>query len=195
MSDKIFELEQQIMNAWNVVDDIEMLYHYFGDNPKFEGLDAKAEDEMMNLLLGVKSMYALKFEKLFKTFEDVCGEHHRRGNRIKELEEHIRILSNERESFDDEEPILKQHNDYLMREWQQMQESFDFVEHEAQEREDKAQRRSTSTCEWNEDRMDIIGQNGNDGLHYATSYSIDDATPHEWDQAMRSYWKNHNANV
>lgn len=83
MSDKIFDLEQQIMNAWNVVDDIEMLYHYFGDNPKFEGLDAKAEDEMMNLMLGLRSLYALKFENLFKTFEEVCHEYHTRGRVLK----------------------------------------------------------------------------------------------------------------
>lgn len=31
MTDNIFDLEQQIMQAWNVVDDIDMLYTYFGD--------------------------------------------------------------------------------------------------------------------------------------------------------------------
>lgn len=142
MSDKIFDLEQQIMNAWNVVDDIDMLYTYFGDDPTFAGLSAQAEDEMMNLLLGVKSMYALKFEKLFETFEEVCREHHRRGNLITELEEKVRVLSNEREPFDD-------------------------------------------------DRMDIIGQNGNDGLHYesTTRFSIDDATSKEWDEMARQYYQ------
>lgn len=122
MSDNIFDLEQQIMQAWNVVDDIDMLYHYFGDDPKFAGMSAEAEDEMANLLLGVKSMYSLKFEKLFNTFEDVCREYHKRGR-----------------------------------------------------------------IEWPEDegRVDAIGQNGNDGLHY----SIDDATPEEWDALYKTYYK------
>jgi len=90
--DKIFELEQQIMQCWSVVDDIKVLYNHFGDNPKFEGLEPKAEDEMMNLLLGLESMYQLKFDNMFRTFEDVCREYHRRGkmsqlDREKELEE------------------------------------------------------------------------------------------------------------
>ena len=178
MSDKIFDLEQQIMNAWNVVDDIDMLYTYFGDDPMFAGLDAKAEDEMMNLLLGIKSMYALKFEKLFDTFEGVCQQYHQRGKRIEELEGQLRLATSERESFDNEDD----NEDYITREWMQMQQAFDFIEHEKQEREDKARRRSIDDATpnewdkaarnaWNEYRMDIIGQNGNDGLHYPSDFA------------------------
>ena len=83
----IFDLEQQIMECWGVVDDIDMLYYHFGDNPRFTGLDAKAEDEMMNLMLGLKSLYALKFQRMWDTYEKVCREHHKRGNRLKELGE------------------------------------------------------------------------------------------------------------
>lgn len=75
----IFDLEQQILQCWNVVDDIKLLYNHFGDNPKFEGLDPKAEDEMMNILLGLESVYQLKFDTMFRTFEDVAREFHRRG--------------------------------------------------------------------------------------------------------------------
>ena len=78
-SNSIFDLEQQIVECWNVVDDIDMLYHHFGDNPRFSGMDAKAEDEMMNLLLGVKSMYSLKFQRMWDTYEIVCREYHKRG--------------------------------------------------------------------------------------------------------------------
>ena len=88
----IFDLEQQILQCWNVVDDIKLLYNHFGDNPKFKGLDPKAEDEMMNLLLGLESVYQLKFDNMFRTFEDVAREFHRRGkmaqiDREKELAE------------------------------------------------------------------------------------------------------------
>lgn len=69
MSNTVFDLEQQIMQCWQVVDDIEMLYSYIGDDPKFADLSPKAEDEIMNLLLALTSLYSLKFEKLFKTFE------------------------------------------------------------------------------------------------------------------------------
>lgn len=79
MSKEIFDLEQQIMQCWNVVDDIKLLYNHFGDNPRFEGLDPTAEDEMMNLLLGLESIYQVKFDTLFRTFEKVTQEFHRRG--------------------------------------------------------------------------------------------------------------------
>lgn len=211
MSDKIFDLEQQIMQCWNVVDDIDMLYEYFGDNEFFKGMDPKHVDEIMNCMLGLKKLYQVKFEKTWHTFEDVTHRYHSNrkdletitkkykalDKRVIELQKQVRILSNERESFDG----VKEHeDDYLIREWQQMQESFDFVEHEAKEREDKAKRRSTT--EWDEERMDIIGRNGNDGLHYnfesmqalgepdTMKWTIDDATPHEWDEVRKKVWGN-----
>ena len=57
-----FDLEQGIMDCWQVVDDIDTIY---------QRLDALSKDEIMNLLLGIKSLYQLKFEKLFETYETV----------------------------------------------------------------------------------------------------------------------------
>lgn len=59
------ELEQDIMDAWHVVDDINTVYH------RSEGL---SEDQLMNVLLGIKELYQLKFEKLFDTFEKYVAE-------------------------------------------------------------------------------------------------------------------------
>ena len=56
-----FDLEQEIMNCWNVVEDLKMIYaaeHLYDD-----------EDAMMNALLGLGSLYELKFQKLWDTFE------------------------------------------------------------------------------------------------------------------------------
>jgi len=58
---KQFELEQAIMNAWHIVDDIDTIYQRI-DKP----ID---QDELMNLLLGLKTLYQLKFEQLFDVFE------------------------------------------------------------------------------------------------------------------------------
>jgi len=55
-----FELEQDILNAWHVVDDISAVY---------SRVDTLSQDEIMNLLLGLKSLYQIKFEKLFESFE------------------------------------------------------------------------------------------------------------------------------
>lgn len=58
-----FDLEQAILSCWNIVEDIETIYHtdrLYSDT-----------DEMMNALLGLKTIYHLKFEKLFEVFEEV----------------------------------------------------------------------------------------------------------------------------
>jgi hypothetical protein len=61
MSD-IFDFEQQIMDAWHVTEDIQVV---------LEGISEKnmSKDDIMNVLLGLKTLYTLKFEKLFDTFE------------------------------------------------------------------------------------------------------------------------------
>ena len=66
-----FDLEQQILQCWNVSDDIDLLYENV--------LDASHEltpDEIANYLLGMKQMCEMRFHKLFKTFEKLLKEHH-----------------------------------------------------------------------------------------------------------------------
>ena len=60
MSDR-FDLEQNIMQCWNVTDDIQ-LYLDMHDN-----MD---EDQRMNYLIGLKQMYHMKFERTFEHFEN-----------------------------------------------------------------------------------------------------------------------------
>ena len=76
MSESIVNLEQEIMKAWNVIDDIDLLYEYFGDDPFFKGMDAKHVDKIMNCMLGLKSIYDVRFDKLFRTFEQVSKEYY-----------------------------------------------------------------------------------------------------------------------
>ena len=59
MTDR-FDLEQNIMQCWNVCDDIQ-LYLDMQDN-----MD---EDQKLNYLIGLKQMYQLKFERTFNNFE------------------------------------------------------------------------------------------------------------------------------
>lgn len=60
MSDR-FDLEQGIMQCWNVCDDIQVL---------LDGWDKLDEDGKQNFLIGLKQMYQLKFERTFEYFED-----------------------------------------------------------------------------------------------------------------------------
>lgn len=80
MKDPIFDLEQEIMNCWGVVDDIDLLYKYFGDDEFFTDMKGEHADKIMNLMGGLKDMYQIKFDVMFRTFEKVCHEYHKRGN-------------------------------------------------------------------------------------------------------------------
>lgn len=58
-----FDLEQDIMNCWSVVEDIKELSRCMLDRRKM------TEDEIGNYLLGLETIYQVKFERLFETFE------------------------------------------------------------------------------------------------------------------------------
>jgi hypothetical protein len=57
-----FDLEQEIMDCWHMVDDIKAVSL---------NLDSLTEDQLANILLGIKDLYQLKFEHLFNTFSEV----------------------------------------------------------------------------------------------------------------------------
>lgn len=59
MSDR-FDLEQNIMQCWNVTDDIQLYLDMY---------DNMDEDQRMNYLIGLKQMYQMKFERLWNNFE------------------------------------------------------------------------------------------------------------------------------
>lgn len=59
-----FDLEQNIMQCWNVTDDIQLMLD------SWEKLD---EDAKQNFLIGLKQMYQMKFEKCWDTFEVCCS--------------------------------------------------------------------------------------------------------------------------
>lgn len=57
-----FDLEQKIMNCWQVCEDLELLAQRCRDP-----LTAR-------LLEGIKSLYQLKFEDCFEVFEELCAK-------------------------------------------------------------------------------------------------------------------------
>ena len=62
-----FDLEQGIMKCWNVTEDIDLLFENVMDTEM-------TKDDIANALLGMKVMYDMKFEKLFKCFETLVHE-------------------------------------------------------------------------------------------------------------------------
>ena len=58
-----FDLEQEILDCWKVTDDIDILLEYVCDGEN-------DQDYVANVLLGLKNLYDLKFDRTFATFEE-----------------------------------------------------------------------------------------------------------------------------
>jgi hypothetical protein len=63
-----YELEEKIMAAWNVVDDIKLLGRNIMDGPTM------TEDDITNVLIGLETIYNMRFNELFKTYEKLLKE-------------------------------------------------------------------------------------------------------------------------
>lgn len=69
MGDKLFDLEQNIMKCWSVTDDIDTLLKNVMENPKL------STDDIANVLLGMKTLYHMKFEECFDSFETFVSDY------------------------------------------------------------------------------------------------------------------------
>ena len=67
MTDR-FDLEQQIMKCWNITEEIQLL------NENVLERDEMTTDQISNFLLGLATIYDLKFEKLFDQFSEMVQE-------------------------------------------------------------------------------------------------------------------------
>ena len=67
-----YDLEQELMSCWNVVDDLELLYDNIVNNTsnKFD-MSADTEHRLGNIVLGLKELYQMRFERTQNTFEQV----------------------------------------------------------------------------------------------------------------------------
>ena len=57
-----FDMEQQIMDCWGVCEDIKSI-------TKMHDIRALSEDELLNAMIGLETIYQMKFEILFDMFE------------------------------------------------------------------------------------------------------------------------------
>lgn len=62
-----FDFEQQIMECWRVTDDMKILTEEIleGDYNK---------DQISNVLIGLEQLYNSRFNKLFRTYEELLKE-------------------------------------------------------------------------------------------------------------------------
>lgn len=61
MTNNYFELEQSIMNCWQVVDDLKTFANRY---------DNLSQDEQLNILIGIQKLYQMKFEDLLDKFNE-----------------------------------------------------------------------------------------------------------------------------
>lgn len=66
MADR-FELEQKIMDCWQVVQDLDLMFSRTCE-------DQMDLNDVTNLALGLKTLYQHRFEDLFDTFEALIRE-------------------------------------------------------------------------------------------------------------------------
>jgi hypothetical protein len=61
------DLESKIMDCWNIIDDMKVLT---------EGVLEKdlSKDQISNVLIGLETLYQLKFEKLFDEYSKMIRE-------------------------------------------------------------------------------------------------------------------------
>ena len=57
------DLESAIMLAWQTSDDLELLFKHYGDHPV-----PMSEDEVLNALLGIKTLNDMRMEALMDTY-------------------------------------------------------------------------------------------------------------------------------
>ena len=60
-----FDFEQQLLECWNVTKDIKTVYEGVCDSSP-----PMTEDQIANALLGLETLYELKFNKLWSIFEN-----------------------------------------------------------------------------------------------------------------------------
>lgn len=68
--DKIFDMEQSIMSCWNIIEDLKLLNENVFENENF------TKEDISNYLLGLETIYQMKFDKCFNIFEDICKQYH-----------------------------------------------------------------------------------------------------------------------
>ena len=83
MMENRFDLEQQIMDCWGVIDDIKILSEHVMED------DDADTDSIANTLIGIERLYRLKFEKLFRTFETAIKTSHRYELELERLRERL----------------------------------------------------------------------------------------------------------
>lgn len=84
-----FDLEQGIMECWNVTGELDLLLEELVESDTF------SRDDAANFVLGLNTIYEAKFNKLFRTFESFLKEFYHYKKLSERLEQEVEALREE----------------------------------------------------------------------------------------------------
>ena len=63
----VHDLEEKMMECWNVTSDIKIVYSEHLDSPM-----PMSDDEIANILIGIEYLYNRKFQRLQQSLDNIC---------------------------------------------------------------------------------------------------------------------------
>jgi len=71
-----FDVETDIMSAWNIVEDIKFISELILEDDDFIDMPSKQKDKLTNMLIGMEHLYNYRFNKLFDDYTKLLVELH-----------------------------------------------------------------------------------------------------------------------
>ena len=71
-----FDVETDIISAWNVIEDIKFISELILEDDDFSGMPSKQKDKLTNMLIGMEHLYNYRFNKLFDDYTKLLAELH-----------------------------------------------------------------------------------------------------------------------
>ena len=69
-----FDIETDIMSAWNIVEDIKFISELILEDYDFIDMPSKQKDKLTNMLIGLECLYNYRFNKLFDDYTKLLDE-------------------------------------------------------------------------------------------------------------------------
>lgn len=81
MKKDIFELEQEILHCWHITNDLRDVSEMF-----LEGYKVATPDNISNVCSALADVYNMRFEKMWRNFENITSEYWQMKKRLEKLE-------------------------------------------------------------------------------------------------------------
>lgn len=81
MKKDIFELEQEILHCWHITNDLRDVSEMF-----LEGYKVTTPDNISNVCSALADVYNMRFEKMWRNFENITSEYWQMKKKLEKLE-------------------------------------------------------------------------------------------------------------